>query len=179
MFEEQCPLISFSSVPSLQGLFVFVLAEIQFLFARKKKKKCSSCDITMKSERLKHWTQLAQAVGKESNMPCSFIVIYPSRNPSLQFFIEKQSQVLNTAVHISWWPRIRSTQKVLLLASYIVWVTEKELGNMKMIWMQIFWSICILTCLGASPFRPSHYYKFIMNLSSTCLCNNAKFSCLR
>jgi hypothetical protein len=32
-------MISFSPVPSIQGLFVFVLAEIQFLFARKNKKE--------------------------------------------------------------------------------------------------------------------------------------------
>jgi hypothetical protein len=34
-------MISFSLVPSIQGLFVFVfvLAEIQFLFVRKKKKE--------------------------------------------------------------------------------------------------------------------------------------------
>jgi hypothetical protein len=62
MLEEQCPMIYFSSVPSIQG--PFVLAQIQFLFARKKKNKYSSCDITVKSERLKHWTQFAQAVGK-------------------------------------------------------------------------------------------------------------------
>jgi hypothetical protein len=53
-----------------------------------------------------------------------FIVIYPSRNPSLQFFIEKQSQVLNTLHSSSWWPRIRSTQKMFLLGSYVAWVTE-------------------------------------------------------
>ena len=66
---------------------------------------------------------------RKKNTPCSFIGIYPSRNPSLQFFIGKQSQGLNTAFHIVM-TRIRSTQKVLLLASYLAWVTEKELRNM-------------------------------------------------
>jgi hypothetical protein len=58
-----------------------------------------------------------------------FIVIYPSRNPSLQFVIEKQSQVLNRLHSSSWWPRIRSTQKMLLLGSYVAWVTEKGAGK--------------------------------------------------
>jgi len=39
MLEEQYPMISFSSIPSMQGLFVFVLAEIQFLFCEEKEKE--------------------------------------------------------------------------------------------------------------------------------------------
>ena len=95
-------MISFSPVPSMQGLFVFVLAEIQFLFARKKKKKCSSCDITMKSERLKHWTQLAQAVGKESNTPCSLLRLYTSFSSSTLcwFFVQPLVIISLTIVKI-------------------------------------------------------------------------------